>query len=288
LEDARLDALDQYAHQWRWSTRDNCHAQSAGARDEDEAERRDLCLRRRADLFTAAVEFLAAGTPTSESPEDDRPELWVAALRPISDCEDAEQLRYEQPLPTDPERLEHAVSLRHTLAQAELLVAVGQWSKAIRLLGQKASHVRKLDHPPTSAEFAYLQLTAQLALDAESDTAREPIMFGRLQALAALLATAETAGDDRIAGRALAMWLDVLSLDPTPDLVELRRIDRWARSKATRSADATTAALLACTRPRLQDSEQAPPEGKGEGSCIARIAASRARNVPDSSAHPHT
>ena len=183
--------LDNYVTAWNAMYVQACEA--THVRGEQSSEVLDLrmaCLNDNLDRMRALTDLLAAGDGKALSQA-------VAAARdltPVSRCADLALLRSAVPLPRDEQTLREVQRLRRALAEAQMLVDIGDFARALERSKALRPEVEATGYKPLLAELLAVVGTAESSIDedpSKSDaTLREALLV------------AESSRDDLTAAKA--------------------------------------------------------------------------------------
>lgn len=237
-----LRELDDHAAAWTAERAELCHAHRAGALRPPVAFGRRHCLLGRAEDFAAAVELLREDA--GHGPR------WRAALTDPASCRRREHYADAHPLPANPNRNAQVLVLREDLARARVLLRAGRHAEAAGQLPEILLRARRLAARGVWVHAEALRMAAWgPALRDEPDGAAH---LGRL------VEAAEEIGDDHVAGRAMAMQLVFLLRYESASPREIERLLSLTASKAARTGDPVTHAMLACVRAGVKDGRLVP------------------------------
>jgi len=183
--------LDGARDRWLTTYTETCKATHV-RKEQSEAllDIRMLCMRRRREEIRAVVQELTGGTVRDSV-------ATVAALRPISDCEDLESLQEIQRLPTDRAARDRIASIDVELARCRALLGAGRYQPAQACATAAVTSARDLGYEPSIADAEMIAGTAATRLRAWSDAE---------SALTRSLLAAEAGRDPRARAHAL-IWL---------------------------------------------------------------------------------
>lgn len=183
--------LDGYRGRWLATYTDTCKATHV-RKEQSEAllDVRMACMRRRREEARAVVQELTRGTVRDSV-------TTVAALRPISDCEDLESLQEIKQLPTDRAGRELIAALDVELARCRALLGAGRYQPAQACALAAVKSATELGYEPSIAEAEMIAGTTATRLRAWSDAE---------SSLTRSLLAAEVGRDPRARASAL-IWL---------------------------------------------------------------------------------
>ncbi|MCA9663312.1 MAG: tetratricopeptide repeat protein, partial [Myxococcales bacterium] len=145
-----IAALDAYAEAWSAASRAACEA----ARDGDPeglAQLRRRCLREARTIVDARAQLLA----TADDAVIDATERLVAGLRPLAECDDADLLRSELPLPADPLERGAVDDLRRRLAAIDARLSAGQIELGLEQVAAVLRDAEATAYAPVLAEATF-------------------------------------------------------------------------------------------------------------------------------------
>ncbi len=219
----RIDGrLTSYADEWVGIRTEVCVEHRDGRESDNLFDLRSACLADRRLSLAAAVDVLGSGTVEAAAGAVGL----VAALPPLSRCNDNEALLAAVAPPDDPEAAAGVAAIQRSLTQAAARENAGQFFEALAITGPLLAEAEHLDYPPIIAQT----LVRQGSLEMESGRLKE----AEAKLYEALWIAME-AGDEESASEAIAKWTFVVG-HMQGKVDEARALERLALVLAERTS----------------------------------------------------